>query len=337
MGQGKTGVQREEEYYMSGVTVNRLFLYVVLFLIVVLFSVEARAEKKIGILSFSEEARFIEVQKGILDQLKKSGFGESAAKYTIENAKGSKAKAAELAQKFAAAKFDMVITIGTTATVVAAKAIKETPLVFSLVYDPVESGIAKGWKSSGNNTTGSSTQVSMSTLVSRMKLIAPVKTLAVLYTPGEKHTEVMLKDLQKLQAEFQIKVIPIILSRKEEASQVLPDVVRTVDAIALTGSSVQVASIREIVDMAIKAKVITITHVEELVEQGVLLGVVPDPHMIGQLAGEKAVKVLKGAKPSSVPIEPLKKLETLLNKKTANASQIQIPPALLKQVTRTIE
>lgn len=322
---------------MKRISVNKMFLCITLFLAAVLFSAEARAEKKIGILSFSEEPRFGEVQKGILDQLKKGGFGESAAKYTIENAKGSKAKTAELVQKFAAGKFDMIITIGTTATVVAAKAIKETPLVFSLVYDPVESGISKGWKSSGNNTTGSSTQVSMSLLVNRMKLIAPVKSLAVLYTPGEKHTEVMLKELQKLQAESQFKVVPIILSKKEDITQVLPEIVRTVDAIALTGSSVQYASISEIVDMASKAKVVTITHIEEFVEKGVLLGVSPDPHMIGQLAGEKAVKVLKGAKPSSIPIEPLKKFDTLLNKKTATASQIQIPPALLKQVTRTIE
>lgn len=316
---------------------KKFFLLMLLLLVVIFFSAEARAEKKIGILSFSEEARFIEVQKGVLDQLNKSGFGAPAAKYTIENAKGSKVKAAELAQKFAAAKFDLVITIGTTATVLAAKAITETPIVFSLVYDPVESGIAKNWKSSGNNTTGASTQVPMSLLVNRMKLIAPVKSLAVLYTPGERHTEIMLKELQKLQAESQIKVVPIILSKKEDVAQILPQVVRTVDAIALTGSSVQYASISEIVDIAIKAKVITITHIEELVEKGALLGISPSPHMIGQLAGEKAVKILKGAKPSSIPIEPLKKFDTLLNKKTATASQIQIPPALLKQVTRTIE
>jgi putative ABC transport system substrate-binding protein len=322
---------------MGRTILTKLLLFIALPLAVILFSAEAKAEKKIGILSFNTEERFLDVQKGILDQLKKSGFGEPAAKYTIENANGSKAKAAELAQKFAAAKMDLVITIGTTATVVAAKVIKNTPLVFSLVYDPVESGIATGWKSSGNNTTGSSTQVPMSLLVSNLKLIAPIKNLAVLYTPGEKHTEIMLKELQKLQAEYQIKIIPVIISKKEDVTQVLPDVMRSVDAISLTGSSVCYSSIPEIVDMAAKAKVITITHIEEFVDKGALLAISPNPHLIGQLAGDKAVKVLKGAKPSSIPIEPLKKFDVILNKKTVKSGQFQISPTFLKQVTKTIE
>jgi putative ABC transport system substrate-binding protein len=317
--------------------IKKCYLIAMAFLIITLFSIEAKAEKKIGILSFSTEERFLHVQKGILDQLKKSGYGELTAKYTIENANGCKAKAAELAQKFAVAKMDIVITIGTSATVVAAQAIKETPIVFSLVYDPMEARIAKGWKSSGNNTTGASSQVPMSLLVSNLKLIAPVKSLAVFYTPGERHTETMLKELQKLQGKFKIKVVPIIISKKEDVVQVLPDIVRTVDAIVLTGSSVCYSSTVEIVDMAAKAKVITIAHIEEFADKGALIAISPNPNLIGQLAGEKAVKVLKGANPSSIPIEPLKKFDIILNKKTAKAGQFQIPPAFMKKVTKTVE
>ena len=322
---------------MNRITARGLFLFVAMSVMINALSVEARAEKRIGVLMFSEEVRYSEVRKGIMDQLKKDGFLEPAVKFTIENAGSSKAKATELAQKFAEARMDLIFTIGTSAAIPVAKAIKDVPIVFSLVYDPVETGIAEGWKSSGNNTTGASSRVPMLMLVNSLKRIAPVKRLAVLYTPGEKHTEIILKELQKLEVDSKIRVVPVIITKKEDAVQVLTAVLRTVDAISLPGSSVYYSSIPEIMDMAAKAKVITVTHIEEYVDKGALLGICPNPYLIGLLAGEKAVKILRGAKPSSIPIEPLKKFDVILNKKTATAGEFKIPPDFMKMVTKTIE
>ena len=120
-------------------------------------------------------------------------------------------------------------------------------------------------------------------------------------------------------------------------ARILPAVVQTVDAIALTGSSIHYSSVPMIVDMATKAKVITITHIEEFVDKGALMGISANPYLQGRLAGEKAVKVLKGAKPSSIPIETPKKLDFVLNMKTAKAGQFQIPEKFKKMVTRTVE
>ncbi len=314
-----------------------LSLFVVMAVMNILISVEARAEKRIGILIFSEEVRYNEVQQGILDQLKKDGFGEPAIKFTIENAKGSKAKAAELVQKFAAAKMDLIFTIGTTATIAVTREIKDVPVVFGMVYDPVEAGVAKDWKSSGNNSTGVSPKVSMSRIVSSLKELAPVKKLAVLYTPGEKNTEIQLKELQGIQTSLQIKVIPIILSNKEDVAQTLSSVVNTVDAFYLTGSGVVGTTVPIIVDFANKAHVVTVTHLDDLVAKGVLLGICANPNRVGQLAGKKAVQILKGAKPSSIPIEIEKKLDIILNMKTAKAGKFRISPKFMNSVTKTIE
>jgi putative ABC transport system substrate-binding protein len=272
-----------------------------------------------------------------MDQLKKDGFGEPVVKFTIENAEGSKAKAAELVQKFAAAKMDLIFTIGTTATIAVTREIKDVPVVFGMVYDPVEAGVAKDWKSSGNNSTGVSPKVPMSRLISSMKELAPVKKLAVLYTPGEKNTEIQLKELQGIQTSLQIKVIPIILSNKEDVAQTLSSVVNTVDAFYLTGSGVVGTTVPIIVDIANKAHVVTVTHLDDLVAKGVLLGICANPNRVGQLAGKKAVQILKGADPSSIPIEIEKKLDIILNMNTVKAGQFQIPPKFMKTVSKTIE
>ncbi len=316
---------------------KKFYFTAAVFLLVTLFSVEAKAEKRIGVLLWTNEAHYTEAKNGVMDQLKEAGFGEPALKYTIENAAGSKAKLAELVQKLVAAKYDLIITIGTTATIAATTVIKDVPVVFSTVYDPVEAGIAKDWKSSGNNTTGASTKIPMSKLVDILKEVVPVKRLAVLYTPGEKNSEAQLIGLQKIQAHARIKVIPIILTRKEEVAQTLSGVVPTAEAMYLTGSSIIGETVPTIVDIANKAKVVTISHLDDLVEKGALLGVCVNSYRVGRLAGKKAVRILKGAKPSSIPIEPEKKVDIILNRKTAQAGQFQIPGSFMRKVTKTIE
>jgi putative ABC transport system substrate-binding protein len=170
-----------------------------------------------------------------------------------------------------------------------------------------------------------------------LKIFMQVKRLAVLYTTGEKNSESALKDLQRIEANYKIKVIPVRLTQIEEVNQLVPEVLRTADAVYVTGSNLVDSQVAVIADMTTKAKVITVTHLDDLVEKGVLLGVCADAYSMGQLAGEKAVRILKGVRPSSIPIEFAKKSDVILNMKTAKKGQFQIPPDLMKTVTRTIE
>jgi putative tryptophan/tyrosine transport system substrate-binding protein len=295
------------------------------------------AEKKIGILVSFDQTRFSESLKGIMDQLEQDGYKKPTVTFIIENAQGSHVRAAEQVSKFATAKLDLIVTLGTLATTAVTKGIKGVPVVFSMVYDPVEAGITKNWASSGSNSTGASNRFSLSILMQRLKEFAPIRRLAVLFTPGEKNSESELKELQRLQASSEIKVVAVPLTNKEEVGQILPEVVHTADAIYLTGSSIVGETVPIIATMANKAKVITITHLDDLAEKGALLGVCANSYRVGRLAGRKAVMILKGAKPSSLPIGVPEKIDLILNMKSANAGQFQIPADFMKKVTRTIE
>jgi putative ABC transport system substrate-binding protein len=306
-------------------------------LLVHMHAAAAGGEKRIGVLIFSEESRYVEARQGILDELRDEGFGAPRTVFIIEHAGANKAKAAELVQAFASARLDLIVSLGTSITIPVAREIKDVPIVFSMVYDPVDAGIAKDWKSSGNNTTGTSTRLSMVKIIEVLTAFADVKRMAVLYTPGEKNSETQLKDLQAGRSDRAIKIIPVPLSKKEDIAQILPEVIRTSDALYLTGSNLVDGQISTIVDMATRGKVITISHLEDMVEKGALIGVCADSYRLGRLAGKKAVKVLNGAKPSSLPIESLKELDVILNMRTANAGQFQIPASFRKSATRVIE
>jgi len=116
---------------------------IAIILITFMFSTQASAEKKIGILLFSNEVRYAEAKKGFIDSLNEKGFGGKDIKIYLENAGGNKARAAELVQKFTAAKMNLIFTVGTHATTAVMHDIKDVPIVFSVVYDPVVVGIAK--------------------------------------------------------------------------------------------------------------------------------------------------------------------------------------------------
>jgi putative ABC transport system substrate-binding protein len=318
-------------------TYNFMVVFVIIFSLIGLFSGEARAEKKIGVFIFSEEVRYLEAAQGFKERLAETGFGTNKVTYIFESAGGNKAKAAEIVKKFSAMKLDLFLSLGTSATVPLSHEIKDVPIVFCLVYDPVESGIASSWKSSGNNTTGISPLIPMSTLMDSLKKFAPVKRLAILYTPGEKNSESQLRDLQDIQSATQITMIPVRLTKKEEIALLLPEVLRSADAIFITGSNLVNSQLLTIVDMATKAKVITITHLEDLVVKGVLLGVSADPHAMGRLAGDKAVKILKGAKPSTIQIDKAIKSDVVLNMNTVKKGAFVVPPEFMKIVTKKIE
>lgn len=322
---------------MKTIVIKGIFIAVILTVSFPLLSPGAGPEKRIGILMFSDETRYIDATKGIVDELKLEGFAEPGITFVRESGGGNKARTAELVKRFAESKLDMIVTLGTSATAPIAREIRNVPIVFCVVYDPVDAGIARDWKSSGNNTTGVSTKIRMSMLLDALRRFAPVKNLAVLYTPSEKNSESQLRDLQAAQGKSGIKVIPVPLNSKEDIGLILPEVIRTSDSVFISGSNIVNAQISKIVTMATIAKVPTVTHLEDLVEKGVLLGVCADPYLSGRLAGKKAAKVLRGVPPSSIPIETLKGYDVLLNGKTARAGQFAVPREFAATVKRVIE
>jgi putative ABC transport system substrate-binding protein len=318
--------------------VTGLCLLIAAFLTLEPVCAEAKAEKRVGVLLFGGEGRYLAQRRGAVEQLAREGFREPEVKYFFENAGGSKAKAAELARKFAAQKLDLIFAFGTSAALAVATEIKDVPLVCG-VYDPVESGIALDWKISGNNTTGVSPKFPLSKLLSSLKELTAVHKIGVLYTPHEKNSEAVLKELQGLQDALRIRIIPVPLTREEEITELLPEVLRKTDAIYLTGSGIVGKYISRIVAAATQARVVTVTHLDDLAEEGVLLSMAANHYRMGRLDGKKGAQILKGTKPSALPYEtlPLNQLDLILNMRTAKKGGFRIAPSFMKKVTKTID
>lgn len=298
---------------------------------------KVNALKHITIITYSSESRYIEGAESFIKTLRKNGYGVSQVSITEENAEGNKAKVIEIINKVKSQKPDLIVSMGTSATSLVIREFVDIPVVFAIVYDPIEARIAYSWNSSGNNTTGTTTYIPMNKILKTLISFAPIKRLAVLYTPSEKNAEAQLKNLQIAAAKTGLIVSPVPLANKEDVDLLLPEMLKSNDAFYITGSALISSQIPHITEMAAKAKVVTITHLDDLVKQGVMIGLCANSQAGGKAAAEKAIKILRGAKPSSIPIAYTEKMELLLNMKRVKEGNFLIPDKFLKTVNLKIE
>ncbi|MBF0619517.1 MAG: ABC transporter substrate-binding protein [Candidatus Omnitrophica bacterium] len=295
-------------------------------------------QKRIGLLLWSDEPRYKEAAEGMLARFKEEGFSGVDLDVRTESALGNKVKAMKIAQSFAQEKRDLYAGFGTNAVAALSTEIKDRPIVFSVVYDPVGSGLVANLNSSGNNITGVRNYFPMSEVIGRLQQIRPVHHLAVLYTPGQKNSESQFRDVQKAEAEKNIRVLPVLLANANDVQTVMPYLKGKVEAVFLTGSGVVGDAVEQIVAAAAREDIVTVSSSVDYAAKGVILCAGANAHEAGTTAAKQAIMILKGAKPAGIPIEGPEKLEILLNLKTVGMMKgVQIPDGLKKEATKIFE
>src|SRR5574337_1794327 len=258
---------------------------------------------KIGVLLSGDDARYVGTAEAAIKQLKAEGYDDSKIIVETQSAKGDNALAAKIARQFAADRVRLVLTSGTVATAGAVKELKDLPIVFGMVWDPVEAGFARDWASSGMNTTGSSVKMSLSVPIKTLRRLGPMKSLGVLFDPAEKNSVQQLDELKGLQRELAFEVVEVPVLKKEEAVAAIRTFAPRVNAFYVTGALTVTSQMASIAAAAAEHKRPTVSHTIDNVEAGALLGLAADVQEVGRQAGVRMAQVLRGAKPASIPIE----------------------------------
>lgn len=116
----------------------------------------ARQRPHIGVLQWTEQvAPFRQIRQGILASLSSLGPGKgNDILLTVHNAEQNRKKGREAIEDFSRQGVDLLVTIGTRATLIAMETAPETPLVYTLVADPEAAGIIDDFSGSDRNITG---------------------------------------------------------------------------------------------------------------------------------------------------------------------------------------
>src|SRR5262249_4931762 len=94
---------------------------------------------------------------------------------------------------------------------------------------------------------------------------------------------------------------------------------------------------RRVIDFAAKTRLPAVYAYREFVEAGGLIAYWPTFIDLYRRAATYVGKILKGAKPAHLPIEPPTKVELVINLKTAKALGLTIPPSMLQRADEVIQ
>jgi putative tryptophan/tyrosine transport system substrate-binding protein len=247
--------------------------------------------------------------------------------------------AAELVQRQVA----VIVAIDSDPTVLAAKAATSTiPIVFAIAHDPIKFGLVASLSRPGGNMTGI-TVLSGELTGKRLDLlckIAPLATtVAYLTNPevpnSEDETRYMLEAARVLGRRA------IILEARSalEIDAAFGTIVeRAANALVVAPQILFGQNGKRIIESAARHRIPAIYPFRGFPSFGGLMSYTADPNAADRQIGSFYVaQILRGAKPSELPVQQPTKFELVINAKTAKALGLTVPPTLLATADEVIE
>jgi putative ABC transport system substrate-binding protein len=238
---------------------------------------------------------------------------------------------------------DVVVAPSTPAALAVRRVTATIPIVTTVAVDLVGAALAASLARPGGNVTG----LTMDTgpelgakLLQLLKEAVPSTTrVAVLHEPPERpgqapHAVAMAEASTSLGVALHWVEVrgPADLDRALAAS-----LRERPGALVVAGTAMSITHARPIAAFATRSRLATIARVREFVEAGGLMAYSTDILDLYRRAALHVDKILKGARPADLPIEQPTRFELALNRRTANALGLTIPPALLARADSVIE
>jgi len=248
-------------------------------------------------------------------------------------------KLPELVAELVRMKVDVLVATGGTA--VAAKKVTQTIPIVSLSQDPVAFGLAKSLARPGGNVTGVSDYHSaMGT--KRLEMLKEIKPsasrIAVFFNSDLPPNVNQLKDLRVAAKTLRLVLDPIDVKRREDIVSALARFGNErIDALLLLPGPSVSSHMPQIAKAALDQRIPAIYTVALWAELGGLISYGTDFYAYYKRAATYVDKILKGAKPSELPIEEPTRFELVVNAATAKALGLEIPQTILVRADRVIK
>jgi putative ABC transport system substrate-binding protein len=276
-------------------------------------------------------------------EMRKLGWIEGK-NITIEYRFGEKQnkRLPELAADLVRLRVDLIVVVGTPASLAAKRATSAIPIVMASVPDPVAAGLVASLAQPGGNVTGLSS-LSPELNTKRLEIlndaVPKLVRVGLLWLSGAgMGQELQRKELRPAAAALKIKLEEIgtqaDVKGLESAFQIAKQ--KQVNAIMTTTSTSFFAERKRIVELAARYRLPAIYTQKEFVVVGGLTSYGVDALELRRRAAGYVDKILKGAKPGELPIEQPTKFELIINLKTAKQIGLTIPPNLLARADRVI-
>jgi putative ABC transport system substrate-binding protein len=230
----------------------------------------------------------------------------------------------------------IVVGGGGSLTTPVKQATNTIPVVFTEVGDPIGMKLVSSLARPGGNITGLSS-VSQDLAGKRLELLketAPkTSRVAVLMLPNEPD----LKDVEAAAKPLRIQITPVELGSTDVEAALLRTMKSGVDALFALPNRVTNSNRKRIAEFALEKRLPLMLPDAALMDSGALISYGPDHAELLRRAATYVDKILKGVKPTELPVEQPTKFELVINLKTAKQIGLTIPPHVLARANKVIK
>jgi putative ABC transport system substrate-binding protein len=221
----------------------------------------------------------------------------------------------------------------------AAKAATTTiPIVFTTAYDPVQMGLVAGLSRPGGNVTGATNfgiELGAKQLELAHEIVPTATVIAALVNPDNPYAETLLRDLQAAARILGVQLHVLRARAERDFDAAFATLVQLRAGALVIGNDPFLASHGE------QLAGLTLRHAVPAVfpaaTAGGLMSYGGSVADIYRIAGVYAGRILKGDKPSDLPVQQTTEVELIINLKTAKTLGLTVPASVLARADEVIE
>jgi len=298
-------------------------------------------QRTIGFLGSSTPSAMSQWVAAFVQRLRDLGWIDGGT-VTIEYrwAEGRSSRAAEIAAEFVQLKVDVIVTYGTSSVLAAKQATSVIPIVFAAANDPVGAGLVASLARPDGNVTGLSVQ-QVDAAGKRLELLREIfpglRRLAILANVGNPGAALEMGEAQVAARTLGLEVTTIEIRRGEDIAPGFDALKSQAEALYVCTDPLVITNRARIQTSAMGARLPTVYNSREYVETGGLMSYGPNFLDQWRRTAEIVAKILRGAKPSDIPVEQPTKFDLVLNLTTAKVLGLTIPSTLIARADEVIE
>ena len=255
-------------------------------------------------------------------------------------AEGRAERYTEIATEFVRLKVDVIVTYATAPVIATKQATSEIPIVSALMGDPVGTGLVVSLARPGGNVTGLSTQqtdLAAKRLEFLREVVPGLRRLAILANIDSPPAVQVLREVQAVANALGLEGAMVEVRRAQDIAPAFEALKGRVDALYVAIDPLVNTNRIRINTLALGARLPTMHGIREVVEAGGLMSYGANQPDLFRRAADFVDKILRGAKPSDLPVEQPTKFDLVINLTTAKALGLIIPPSLLARADEVIE
>jgi putative ABC transport system substrate-binding protein len=255
-------------------------------------------------------------------------------------AEGNYERLPALAEELVRLNVDVLVTHGSSGALAAKKATSTIPIVITAVADMLSLGLVSSLSRPGGNITGLSlfgSELTAKRLELLKEAIPSLTKAAILLNPDNASYQFVLQETEAAAKALNIELKVFDVRQPSNFEQTFSAMVdQQIGAVVIQEDTMLNANAKVIADLAI-TKRLPSSGFPNFVRAGCLIGYGINFPDMDYRAATFIDKILKGAKPSDLPVERSTKFNIIVNLKTAKLLGLTLPPTLLVRADDVID